>query len=161
MPKGSTSRFERLLVAVGAPFVAGFVGSIVTTPSISTWYAYLTKPSFSPPNWIFAPVWTLLYILMGLSFYLIIKNGIKKGNKGTVYLFLAQLVLNSSWSIAFFGFRSPLAGLMVIIPLWFSILVMIIRFYRINKIAGLVNIPYLLWVSFASYLNLSVFLLNS
>jgi len=161
MSKGSNVRFERLLIAIGAPFVAGFIGSVVTAPSISTWYAYLTKPSFSPPNWIFAPAWTLLYILMGLSFYLIIKDGIKKENKSTVYLFLAQLVLNSSWSIAFFGLKSPLAGLMVIIPLWLSILVVIIRFYRVNKTAGLLNIPYLLWVSFASYLNLSVFLLNS
>ena len=142
------------------PFLAGAIGSAFTYSAIPVWYAGLLKPSFNPPNYLFGPVWSLLYLLMGYSFYLVLKSDSSEDKKNAVRVFVIQLVLNSLWSIGFFGLRSPILGVFVIIPLWMFIFVMITRFYRINKIAGLINIPYFLWVSFASLLNISIFILN-
>jgi tryptophan-rich sensory protein len=151
---------KRLFLSLFLPFTAGFIGSVFTFPAISSWYEGLKKPSFSPPNFVFGPVWTILYLLMGVSFYLILQNKENKGKKEAVYIFIIQLFLNTSWSISFFGLKNPLLGAFVIIALWFLIVLMIIKFYRINKISGLLNIPYLIWVSFASVLNIAVYALN-
>ncbi|MEK7573151.1 MAG: TspO/MBR family protein [Patescibacteria group bacterium] len=138
---------------------AGAIGSLFTTPAINTWYVTLNKPSFNPPNYIFAPVWTILYILMGLSFYLILVS--KEREKQTaVMFFVLQLILNVLWSLVFFGLHSPLGALITIVLLWISILMTIINFYKISKPASYLLIPYILWVSFASVLNLSIGMLN-
>jgi translocator protein len=141
--------------------LAGVIGSAFTISSIPTWYAGLSKPSFSPPNWVFAPVWITLYAMMGVSLYLVWRKGMgQKNAKDAAVAFLAQLILNTSWSIAFFGLKSPTAGLLVIIPLWSAISLTIIRFRRISWTAAALLVPYLLWVSFATLLNLSIILLN-
>jgi translocator protein len=140
--------------------LAGIIGSLFTTSSIPTWYATLIKPSFNPPNWIFAPVWIFLYLLMGISFYLI---WIKSNNPNFSFLmsvFLLQLVLNAFWSIIFFGLKSPLFAFVEIIVLWLTILICIILFFRISKISSYLLIPYLLWVSFAAVLNFAIWKLN-
>ncbi len=139
--------------------IAGLIGAIFTTPSIPAWYASLVKPGFSPPNWLFAPVWTLLYLLMGVSLYLIITAKSKK-KKAAYYLFAVQLALNVLWSILFFGMHAPLYAFMEIVLMWISILATILVFHRISKPAAWLNVPYLLWVAFASALNLAIFILN-
>ncbi|MCX6163393.1 MAG: tryptophan-rich sensory protein [Ignavibacteriae bacterium] len=140
--------------------VAGIIGSLFTVSSIPIWYATLNKPAFNPPNWIFAPVWISLYILMGISFYLIwIKSDVQ--NFGFLLsVFLLQLVLNAFWTIIFFGLKSPLFAFIEIVVLWLVILFCIILFYRVSKISSYLLIPYLLWVSFAAVLNFSLWKLN-
>src|SRR3989344_102107 len=138
---------------------AGAIGALFTTPAINTWYATLNKPIFNPPNFIFATVWTTLYILMGMSFYLVLVSE-TKDKALAVKLFFFQLFLNILWSFLFFGFHSPLLAMFEIIILWVSILLTIIHFYKISKNASYLLIPYLIWVSFAAVLNLSIVLLN-
>ncbi|MFA6307736.1 MAG: TspO/MBR family protein [Patescibacteria group bacterium] len=151
----------KLSAAILMSLAAGAIGSAFTFTGIDSWYQYLNKPSFNPPSWIFGPVWTTLYILMGIALYLIWQEGLKKAFvKNSFILFVVNLVLNSLWSIAFFGLQNPALAFLVIVLLWVSILVLIIRFYRINKLASYLLIPYLLWVSFASVLNFSIWQLN-
>lgn len=145
----------KLVISLLLPQFAGLVGSLFTFSAIPAWYTTLNKPSFSPPNWIFGPVWTILYILMGVSLYLVWSKG-KKG----VALFKLHLVVNSLWSILFFGLRSPILGLITIIILWTMILVLIRTFWKINKTASVLLWPYLAWVSFATVLNFAIFTLN-
>ena len=153
----------KLVLSIAICEGAGIIGSVATFPAIPTWYAYLNKPPFSPPNFIFAPVWTILYLLMGISLFLIWQNTsktLKKAKDESIQVFAAQLLLNVMWSIAFFGFHSPLAGLIIIIIMWILILETIRKFSKINKTAGFLLYPYLAWVSFASILNFSVWILN-
>lgn len=138
---------------------AGAIGSVFTTSAIGTWYTTLNKPSFNPPNFIFAPVWTTLYILMAVSFYLVLISKVKD-KQLAVRLFLVQLFLNIFWSVLFFGLHSPLLALFDIILLWILILLTIKYFYKISHSTSYLLIPYLLWVSFAIILNLSIALLN-
>ena len=141
---------------------AGLIGGVATFPSIPTWYASLEKPAFNPPNWLFGPVWTTLYALMGIAAFLVWRQGIRKREvKIALGIFLVQLVLNSLWSIVFFGLHSLLGGLAVILPLWVAILLSIVAFYRISKTAGVLLIPYILWVSFATILNFFLWQLNA
>ena len=152
---------KKIIISLLVCLVAGFLGSIFTTPSITTWYASLTKPSFNPPNWLFAPVWTILFILMGISAFLVWQKGLKKkGVKKALVFFLAQLIFNVLWSFFFFKFHSPFLALLDIIFLWFLILLTMIKFFKINNTASLLLIPYLLWVSFASILNYAIYRLN-
>jgi tryptophan-rich sensory protein len=140
---------------------AGGIGSAFTASSIPEWYATLTKPSFSPPNWVFAPVWTVLYIMMGFSAAIVWQKGLQNPQvRAALVVFLIQLILNIAWSGLFFGLRSPLFGLIDILFLWAMILVTISRFFEVSSAAGLLLVPYLLWVTFASGLNLGIFLLN-
>lgn len=152
-----------LIAAILLCEAAGIIGSLFTAPSIPGWYATLNKPSFNPPNWVFGPVWTTLYALMGISLYLVWKKG-QENKKIDIKLPLAifgfQLFLNFLWSILFFGMQSPLLGLLCIIPLWLSIAATIFYFYKISKTAAYLLIPYILWVSFASILNASIWMLN-
>lgn len=143
-----------LLICEGA----GGVGAIFTTPAIASWYATLTKPSFSPPNWLFGPAWTILFLLMAISLYLIWQS--KENKKAALWVFAIQLALNILWSVIFFGQQQPFIAFIEIIILWLAILMNIIYFYRVNKTAGLLLVPYILWVSFASVLNYVVWQLN-
>jgi tryptophan-rich sensory protein len=134
---------------------------LFTFSSIPTWYASLDKPFFNPPNWIFSPVWTLLYFLMGISLYLILLNGWQdREAKRGIILFFAQLLLNVAWSFVFFFLHNPAIAFIIIILLWIMIFLSIFQFLKINKLASYLLIPYLLWVSFASILNFSIWQLN-
>jgi tryptophan-rich sensory protein len=141
---------------------AGLIGSVFTTPAIPTWYASLKKPFFTPPSWIFAPVWVTLFTLMGISLYIVWKKGLgRRELRRGVSLFGVQLALNVLWSVVFFGMHSPLYGLIIIVLLWAVLLATVIAFYRISKPAGMLLIPYFLWGSFASVLNLAILILNA
>ena len=164
MPRSWT----KLIVSIAVSQLAGFIGSIFTFSAITDWYQFLNKPFFSPPNWIFGPVWTTLYTLMGISLYL---NWIKLSDKkfakqktyiqNSVIIFLIHLVVNSVWSIIFFSFKVLLGALVVVVILWSMILWMIVRFKKTDRWASYLLYPYLGWVSFAALLNLSIWLLNS
>jgi len=141
--------------------VAGFIGSIFTIPSIPTWYKNLKKPSFAPPNRIFGPVWITLYTLMGISLYLILREGLGSPQVQLgMGIFGIQLVLNVLWSFVFFGKKSLLGGLVAIVVLWVAILLTIISFLNVSQLAGLLLVPYILWSSFAAILNYSILKLN-
>lgn len=141
--------------------ILGSLGSFFTTPNIPTWYWGLARPALNPPNWIFAPVWTILFALMGISAYLVWQKGTKKKPvKTALTLFIVQFVFNILWSAVFFGLHSPLGGLMVIVALWLGIIATLWKFYLVDRWAGYLLVPYLLWVTFAMYLNASIFLLN-
>ncbi len=131
-----------------------------TRPSVDSWFATLKKPIFAPPNWLFAPAWTLLYIMMGIAFYLIWQQGYSVKLRLAFAVYALQLILNLLWSLFFFGLHSPLLGFADIIILWIVVLINIILFYRLRRAAGLLLIPYILWLTFASVLNLSIVLLN-
>lgn len=139
---------------------AALVGSVFTISSIPTWYASLNKPSFNPPNWLFGPVWTLLYTLMAVALYLVWKQGLNERTKPAIIIFLIQLGLNVLWSYLFFSLKAPAVAFSEILILWLAILATIIKFYSLNRTAGLILIPYLAWVSFASVLNFFVAKLN-
>jgi len=154
-------KWGKFIFAVVVCLMAGFIGSFFTTPSIPTWYASLNKPSFNPPNWLFAPVWTTLFILMGIALFLIWQNNFKNKKRLSAFvIFGLQLLLNICWSFLFFKLHSPFWALIEILILWFFILLTIIKFFKINKAAGILLIPYLLWVSFASFLNFFIYKLN-
>lgn len=151
----------KLIVSILICQSAGLIGSVFTTPAIPAWYATIQKPSFSPPNWLFAPVWITLFLLMGVSLYLIWNKGLKDEKvKSAIIIFTVQLILNILWSFFFFGLKSPLLGFLEIVILWAAILINIVKFYNISKLAGLLLLPYLLWVSFAAFLNFTIFRLN-
>jgi benzodiazapine receptor len=142
--------------------IAGVVGSLFTTPSIPGWYAGLRKPDIAPPNWVFAPVWTTLYALMGVSLFVVWRKTHSKGLGGpAISTFVLQLALNILWSYLFFGLQSPFLGLTEIMILWLAIAATIALFSRISRTAWLMLLPYLAWVSFAGYLNYMIFVLNT
>jgi benzodiazapine receptor len=156
----------KLISAIAVSELAGIIGSVFTTPSIDGWYAGLVKPTLNPPAWVFGPVWTTLYALMGIAAFLIWSSYAKatadkkKGIKIALTLFGTQLVLNTLWSIIFFGLHSPGGALIEIMFLWLAILATIIAFAKISKPAAWLLVPYIAWVSFASYLNFMIWMLN-
>lgn len=151
----------KLIVSVIGCELVGILGTPFTISAIPTWYATLNKPFFAPPNWIFGPVWTLLYFLMGVAFYLIWKQGWKKKRVKTASMyFLSQLALNFIWSPIFFGLRAPLLGLIVIALMWALIVITMKKFYPLSRLAFCLLVPYLLWVSFATMLNAAIVVLN-
>ena len=150
----------RLLASILVCQLTGFISSLFASPSIPTWYADLQKPSFAPPNWVFAPVWVSLYILMGVALYLIWRRAVEVRVRPAVAAFIVQLALNALWSPAFFGLQSPLAGLIVIVPLWLAILATFLAFLNVSKGAALLLVPYMLWVGFAVVLNFDFLVLN-
>lgn len=153
--------YFKLIIAILICQLAGFIGSIFTTHSVTTWYATIEKPFFNPPNWVFAPVWTTLFVLMGVSLYLVWKKGLKtKRVKTALIIFSIQLVLNILWSIIFFGLKSPFYAFLEITMLWTAILLTIFKFYKVSKTAAYLLIPYILWVSFAAVLNFSIVVMN-
>ena len=151
----------KLIVSILICQGAGVVGSLFTSPAIPTWYAMLQKPSFNPPNWLFAPVWIILFLLMGISLYLIWSKGLENRKvKVVIFVFATQLILNILWSFLFFGLHLPLYAFAEIIILWLAILLTIVSFYRISKTAGLLLLPYIFWVSFATILNFFIWQMN-
>lgn len=150
----------KLILSLALPISMGAVAGIVTTDAIPAWYEMLNKPSFNPPNWIFGPVWTTLYVLMGISFFMIWRQPTSKPRNTALVIFLIQMVLNFAWSFIFFYFKELGWALAEIILLWIMIVAMIKTFYGQRPIAGYLNIPYLLWVTFATILNAAYFSLN-
>lgn len=146
-----------LLTVVGVVLVCvllGAAGGLVTAPQIESWYATLEKPGFTPPSWVFAPVWTILYALQGVAAWLLWRAGLEnRGVRVALGLFAVQFVLNLAWSPAFFGLESPLVGLVVIVPLWVAIVATITAAWRVDRRASLLLVPYLACVSFATALN--------
>ncbi|KQC12599.1 MAG: hypothetical protein APR63_02470 [Desulfuromonas sp. SDB] len=139
----------------------GFTASSLTTSGIRDWYPRLEKPALTPPSWIFAPVWTSLYIMMGVAGFLIFQSGWDDNKvKVSLILYIVQLVINGTWSLVFFSVRNPGLAMVNILILWILILICIVQFFPISKTAALLMIPYLLWVSFASYLNFFIWRLN-
>ena len=153
-------KWLKLIFAIVLSQLAGIIGSLFTITNTTSWYANLVKPTFNPPNWIFGPVWTFLYLIMGISLYLVLISKKSKNRKIGLYLFFTQLVLNTLWSILFFGLQTPLFAFIEIILLWLAILFTIKYFYKVNKKASYLLIPYILWVTFAAILNLTIYILN-
>ena len=151
---------KKLVLAIFLSLFAGIIGSVFTYPSILSWYIYLKKPPFAPPNWVFGPVWTMLYILMGISAYLVWIEQKNKKSKPAMQLYWIQLALNSLWSIVFFGLQQLLISSLTILVLWALIALTIKRFKKVSKNAAYLLLPYLLWVTFATYLNIAIWLLN-
>ncbi|MBK8845934.1 MAG: tryptophan-rich sensory protein [Bacteroidetes bacterium] len=150
----------KLIVSIVLPLGLGSIAGIFTAQSVPAWYATLNRPSFNPPSWIFGPVWTTLYILMGVSLFLIWKQEMSKERNLALFVFVLQLLLNFGWSFIFFYFNLIGFAFIEIILLWFSIILMLVLFYKITPIASYINVPYLLWVTFASVLNGSYYFLN-
>ena len=161
MKSGKARDIVKLVISLVACQCAGLVGSIFTSPAIPIWYATQEKPPFSPPNWLFAPAWGTLYLLMGVAAFLVWRQGFsKEGVKSALAIFLVQLVINALWSAVFFGLKSPIAGVVAIVVLWVAILFTILKFFRLSVAAGSLLIPYILWVSFATALNIAIWMLN-
>ena len=150
-----------MVIAIAVSELAGIIGSIFTVSAIPNWYSTLVKPALNPPSWVFGPVWTTLYALMGIAAWLVWKSGWeRKEIKVALGVFGIQLFLNAIWSIIFFGLQSPGWALVDIVVLWFAIVWTMFVFYKISKPAAYLLVPYILWVSFASYLNYSIWMLN-
>lgn len=149
-----------LVAFLALPLLIGLIGSMATMPEIPGWYAGLTKPALNPPSFVFGPVWTLLYLLMGFASYLVLLAFPKKGSVGALLVYKAHLFINLLWSVVFFGFNNPWGGVAVVLTLLGMIAYLIFAFGKISKLAAYLLVPYLLWVSFATYLNISIALLN-
>ncbi len=151
----------KLIISILLCIGLGSIGGIATASSIDTWYATVNKPSFNPPNWIFAPVWTTLFTLMGIAAALVWHEGIdKKMVKKALIFFGVQFVLNMIWSWLFFGMQNPKLAFFEIIILWIFIFLTIRAFFGIKNTSGWLLVPYILWVSFAAFLNFSIWQLN-
>lgn len=156
------NKVSKILVVVVTCLVVGYFSGMVTRSAITTWYPMLIKPSFNPPNWVFAPVWTMLYTMMGVAAGLVWDRMEQEKElvKKALVFFAIQLALNALWSYLFFGLKNPMLAGIEIIVLWLMIYETYVKFVKINKTAGYLLIPYLLWVSFASVLNASIWWLN-
>lgn len=152
----------QLIICILIPLLIGSISGFITADETQngTWYSALNKPSFNPPNEVFGPVWTILYILMGISLYLVWINGTGAIRKRALLLFGLQLLFNFCWSILFFHFHLIFISVIDIVLLWFTLLWMILTFHSIKPLAGYFQIPYIAWVSFASMLDISIWLLN-
>jgi tryptophan-rich sensory protein len=151
----------RLIVAILLPVLVGAISGFFTASSVKTWYVTLNKPSFNPPSYVFAPVWTTLYILMGIAFYLVwVSVTDKAQQRKAMAVYFIQLFLNFCWSFIFFYKQRPDLAFIEIVFLWISIVATLVLFYRISKPAGWLLVPYLFWVSFASALNYAIWQLN-
>lgn len=158
-----------LISCVALTLFAGFFGSLATLPALDFWYSALKKPFFNPPNWLFGPAWTVLFVLMGISLFLIIlhwqgaRRRLKKPNPYHLLAFIffgLQLLANVFWSYSFFYFQSPFLGLLNVVVLLFLIIATIVYFSRLNRLAAWLLVPYLLWTSFALILNFSIWWIN-
>jgi tryptophan-rich sensory protein len=149
----------KLIASLVISFAAGVVGNIATIPNIPTWYAGLEKPLLNPPNIVFGPVWTILYLLIAISLYLVWVHPAK--NKTAAYIaFATQILLNTLWSLVFFGLHAPLLAVAVVLLLVMAIIATIISFHRVSKVAAYLLIPYVVWVGFATYLTIGIAVLN-
>ncbi len=150
----------KLSLSILIPLVAGFLGSIFTASSVKTWYLAINKPVWNPPAWLFGPVWTILFIMMGIALYMVWSEKMSSKVRMALKIFAAQMVLNILWSAFFFGMGNFWLAFGEIMVLWIAIALTIIDFSKVNKTAGLLLVPYILWVSFASYLNFTIASLN-
>lgn len=157
-----------IIISIIIAQMAGAIGSFFTAPNIQSWYAYLEKPSFAPPNWLFAPAWIALYTLMGIAAFLVWSSyakatdgQAKKEIKTALWLYGVHLLLNALWSVIFFGLQNPAWAFFEILILWALILIITRKFYKIRRAAGILFIPYILWVSFATILNFAIWQLNT
>ena len=151
----------QLVISIGICLAAGAVGALATNRGSLDWYATLQRPAITPPSWLFGPVWTLLYVLMGVALFLVWRRGLEGARVDLALgLFAAQLVLNALWSPAFFGLRSPGLGLVVIVPLDVLIVLTVLAFWRVAPTAGALLLPYLGWTGFATVLNAFLFTMN-
>ncbi len=157
----SVTTLRNVALAAVPTIATAFLGSLATQPQITGWYATIIKPSFNPPNWIFGPVWTLLFAMMAYAAFRILQRPAGTPGRDTaIKLFFLQLAVNGSWSWAFFGAQSPLLGMLVIVPLLLLILGTIRLFRPLDRLASTLLVPYGLWVSFATLLNVSIWWLN-
>ena len=157
----SWADIAKLIISIVACEGAGGIGALFTTPAIPTWYAGLKKPAFTPPNYVFGPIWITLYLLMGVAVFMVWREGLNQ--EGVTIAFTAfwvQLVLNVLWSVIFFGLKSLLGGMVMIFLLWIAILVNIIMFFGVSPVAGGLLIPYIIWVSIAANLNVQIWIRN-
>ena len=155
------SKTIKLIVSIVICLVIGNIGTLFTMPNIATWYATLNKPGINPPNWIFGPVWTTLFVLMGISLFLVWKNDKKDENRRMFFIvFAVNLILNVMWSIIFFSLHLTGLAFFEVIMLALSIVLLIVLSWKISKGAAYLLVPYLLWVSFASFLNYNIWYLN-
>lgn len=152
--------FAVLILFVAVCLGIAGAGGLFTAGSVQDWYPVLQKPAWTPPSWIFGPVWTILYVMMAIAAWLVWRKRQVDKVQGALGLFLLQLALNAAWSPLFFGLKNPLAGLLDIIPLWAAILVTLMFFLRISIAAGVLLIPYWLWVSYATALNFTLWIMN-
>jgi len=151
----------KLIVCLALTFSAAFIGSLFTREAVPDWYANLNKPSFSPPNWLFGPVWTILYLLMALSAFIVWQKGLANSAvRIALTIYLIQLILNALWSVIFFGLKMPWLSFIEILLLWTAIGLTILAFARVSITAAVLLVPYILWVSFAAVLNFAIWLLN-
>ncbi|MBD3270253.1 tryptophan-rich sensory protein [Candidatus Peregrinibacteria bacterium] len=151
--------FFRLLVSISIPIYVGLLGSMASLNAIPNWYDNLNKPIFTPPNWLFGPVWTILYTLMGISVYLV-WNSKHQDLRKSLAIFWIHLVFNGIWSPIFFGLKNPELALLNIIIILIFIIILIYRFWKINKTASLLLFPYLIWVMYATALNAAIVIMN-
>lgn len=149
-----------LLLCLGLPLAVGAVSGVATASGIGGWYAGLEKPSFNPPNSVFGPVWTFLYLLMGISLFLVWRAPQGEARRRALLIFAAQLILNFAWSFLFFRFRQVGAALFDIVLLWVAVLAMILAFRKVRPSAAFLQVPYLAWVGFATALNAAIWRLN-
>ena len=156
----SAKIFITFLICLLLPLIIGGISGLATASGIQSWYVTLHKPSFNPPNYLFSPVWSFLYILMGVSLYIIWINGKGKNRIDALRIFVIQLTLNFLWSFLFFKFNLIGVAMLDILLIWISIILMILFFSRVSKISAYLQIPYLLWVTFATILNGAIWLLN-
>ena len=155
------TRFAALAIAVGAPLLVGALGGVVTAGAVRDWYPTLQRPSFAPPAWVFGPVWTALYLAMGVASWLVWRAGAERPEvRGALWLYAAQLVLNLAWSFLFFGLRRPSLALVEIVVLLGFIVATALRFAAISGLAGGLMAPYAAWVAFATALNAAFWWLN-
>jgi benzodiazapine receptor len=152
--------YFRLIASLIICQLAGLIGSFFTTPAIPVWYASLEKPSFNPPNWLFAPVWIFLFVLMGITLYVLWQNVKKKEARSALIFFIIQLGLNVLWSVLFFGLKSPMLAFIEIIVLWIFILLTMIKSSKVSRATVFLLLPYILWVNFAAVLNFFLWRLN-
>jgi len=154
-------RLGTYLVWIVLSELAGVLGALATTAAIPTWYAALTKPTWTPPDWLFGPVWTALYMLMGIAAARVwIRHRQTAAGKRSLALFGAQLAMNAEWPVLFFGLKAPGAALVAILILWATIVALIVWWWRLERVSALVLIPYLAWVSYAAALNAAIVRLN-
>lgn len=150
-----------VVLCIAICMLFAFAGSLFTPTPGSWYYTTLVKPSWNPPDWLFAPAWTVLFVLMGISLSVVLEAGLEKSEvRRGVVLFGIQLFLNLGWSASFFGMRSPMAGFAEILVLWLAIVATMAAFARVSAKAAILLVPYLMWVSFASYLNFTIVRLN-
>lgn len=153
-------KWKTLIFSLGLPLAVGGLAAFLTKDAMSS-FGQLNQPPLSPPGWLFPVVWTILYLLMGLAFYIVtVSNGDEEQVNAAKKVYYLQLAVNFFWSLIFFNMEQYFFAFLWLILLWVLILITLIRFYRIQPLAGYLLIPYLLWVTFAGYLNFGIFLLN-